>query len=132
MIIINLDSTLKPINYYVVSKGLPNRTTSYNGEIIKTALLSNASSVIMIHNHPDGLNHFSYSDIMASIRLDYLLSFVDIELRDSVLIPNGGSPKYLITENEEDFCSLKLKYNIKLKRKHYEEFKEITDKISSE
>lgn len=131
MIIVNLDASLKPINYFVVSKGVPSTTTCYYGEIIKTSLLSNASSVIMIHNHPDKASHFSQGDIMASLRLDYLLSLVKIDLCDSVLIPNGDSPRYLISEHQDDYLSLKVKYDIRLDTSQYKDFDEIIDRIMS-
>lgn len=131
MIIVNLDASLKPINYFVVSKGVPSTTTCYYGEIIKTSLLSNASSVIIIHNHPDESKTFSYGDLMASARLRYLLSLVNIELCDSVLIPRGKAPQYLKLEHEEDFHNLMFKYSIKLDTRQFKEFEEIADRVAT-
>ena len=52
--IINLDSRMRPINVSFVSAGAVNGTLSHPREILKAAILSNAASMMLIHNHPSG------------------------------------------------------------------------------
>ena len=50
--VINFDSKMRPINVNFVSVGTRNSSIAHPRELMKSAILSNASSMIMIHNHP--------------------------------------------------------------------------------
>ncbi len=50
--VINLDSKGHPINFNVVSIGTLNSSFVSGRELFKSAILSNAASMILLHNHP--------------------------------------------------------------------------------
>lgn len=52
--IINLSSSGKPINFSYVGIGTLDSCMLHPREIYKSAILSSAASVIMMHNHPGG------------------------------------------------------------------------------
>lgn len=54
--------------------------------IAKTALLANASSVILAHNHPSGNPTPSTEDLAVNSRVTAALKMFDIELLDSLVI----------------------------------------------
>ena len=63
VVIVNLDTRAKPINFNVVSVGTLNASLAHPREIMKSAVLSNAASVMLIHNHPSGSIEPSADDI---------------------------------------------------------------------
>ena len=52
--IINLKSDGTPINCTFASMGALDRSVAHPRELLKATILSNASTMIMIHNHPSG------------------------------------------------------------------------------
>ena len=54
MALLTLDSAKHPINVSIVSIGTLNNTLVHPREIFKAAILSNASDIIIAHNHPSG------------------------------------------------------------------------------
>ena len=50
--VVNLDGKGRPINFNVVSIGSVNASLVTGRELYKTAILSNAAGMIMLHNHP--------------------------------------------------------------------------------
>lgn len=50
-VIINLQSDCKPINASIVSIGSINASLVVPRDVMKSSILSNAASVIMLHNH---------------------------------------------------------------------------------
>ena len=67
--IINLDSRMRPINVSFVSAGAVNGTLSHPREILKAAILSNAASMMLIHNHPSGYLIPSKMDVQMTDRM---------------------------------------------------------------
>ncbi len=62
-------------------------------EIFKTAILSNAASIIISHNHPSGDPTPSKEDISITTRLKECGKILGIEVLDHVII--GEYDKYL-------------------------------------
>lgn len=86
--ILNLDTALRPINLNVVSMGTLNETMVHPREVFKASILSNASSVICIHNHPGGDVTPSDPDIAVTNRLTECGKILGIEVADHLII--GG------------------------------------------
>lgn len=55
-------------------------------EILQLALLSNASAVILAHNHPSGNLNFSGSDKRLTNKLKKLTDFMEVTLLDHLII----------------------------------------------
>lgn len=86
--ILNLDSALRPINLNVVSMGTLNEAMVHPREVFKASILSNANSVICIHNHPGGDVTPSDPDIAVTNRLTECGKILGIEVADHLII--GG------------------------------------------
>lgn len=50
--VINFDTKMRPVNVNFVSAGALDYSLAHPREILKSAMLSNAASMMMIHNHP--------------------------------------------------------------------------------
>ena len=86
--ILNLDTALRPINLNVGSMGTLSETMVHPREVFKASILSNASSVICIHNHPGGDVTPSDPDIAVTNRLTECGKILGIEVADHLII--GG------------------------------------------
>lgn len=68
-ICLHLDTRNQIISYEIVSVGSLNASLVHPRELFKGAILSNASSVILCHNHPSGVPEPSREDIELTRRL---------------------------------------------------------------
>src|SRR6185437_8109074 len=59
-------------------------------EVLRQALLHNASAVIVAHNHPSGVLEPSPADDFITRRLKDLLALMDVRLVDHVIVGVGG------------------------------------------
>ncbi len=81
-----LDSGLKIIAVNVVSVGSLNLAIVHPREVFKAAILANACSVILAHNHPSGDPTPSREDITLSQRLREAGEILGIKVLDSLVI----------------------------------------------
>lgn len=98
LIVCCLDTKNQPTSISIVSIGSVNSSIVHPREVFKVAVLSNASSIIILHNHPSGDPTPSNEDINITKRLKEAGKLIGIELLDHIII---GS--------ENKFCSLKEK-----------------------
>lgn len=98
LIVCCLDTKNQPTSMSIVSIGSVNSSIVHPREVFKVAVLSNASSIIILHNHPSGDPTPSNEDINITKRLKEAGKLIGIELLDHIII---GS--------ENKFCSLKEK-----------------------
>lgn len=75
----------------ITSKGGKDSAPSNHADMVKAALLTNSTAVIMFHNHPSGLETPSRQDIEISKKVKEALKLFDISLLDSIIIPAGGT-----------------------------------------
>ena len=74
----------------VIQTGTLNHVTIYQREILKTALLFNAASIVLVHNHPGGGCEPSKEDIKATMLLKDLMHQSGINLHDHLIVaPNS-------------------------------------------
>lgn len=66
MVVVSLDTRLQITCIHTASIGTVSETTVHPREIFKVAILSNASSIIIGHNHPAGSLLESKADIEAT------------------------------------------------------------------
>jgi len=69
----------------VLSSGVVNESAVYPREIVKAALLHDAHSVILAHNHPSGNPDPSKQDIDLTYAVKYALDTVNISLVDHIV-----------------------------------------------
>lgn len=80
-----LDAKCKAICCRLVGEGSINSASVSIRKIVETALNSNATSVILAHNHPSGLAIPSPEDIQTTQRLAVALAAVEIILADHLV-----------------------------------------------
>ncbi len=73
-----------------IQKGTVDRTPIYPREILKRALILDASSVILIHNHPAGDPKPSQEDIDHTQNLKKILKTSDISIHDHLIVGKNG------------------------------------------
>lgn len=81
-----MDNTNKLVNYSIVSMGNLANVIVPVAQIIKTALLSNASKIIIGHNHPSTVLKITNSDINMTQKIGFLAKNFEIELIDSIVV----------------------------------------------
>jgi len=93
LVVLTLDTKNKITSLTVASLGSLNYSIVHPREVFKTAILSNASSIIISHNHPSGETTPSKEDIKITKRLRECGDILGIELIDHIII--GDNNKYL-------------------------------------
>jgi len=84
--IILLDIKNKPIDNIEISKGSVNATVVDPKEVIKSASLKSASSIILTHNHPSGETTPSQDDIELTSRIVSACKVVGVNVLDHIII----------------------------------------------
>lgn len=73
----------------VQQRGTVNHTPVYPREVMKRALILNASALIVAHNHPSGDPKPSREDIETTRELKAAANALEVELHDHVVIGHG-------------------------------------------
>ncbi|MBC3898531.1 DNA repair protein RadC [Acetobacterium malicum] len=90
VIVCCLDNKNQPVSINVVSVGTLNSSLVHPREVFKTAILSNAASIILFHNHPSGDPEPSQEDITITTRIKDAGLILGIELLDHIIIGSNG------------------------------------------
>lgn len=96
--VICLDTKGRPTNYSTIYKGTANHIVISPKDILKVALLSNATSIIMGHNHPSTDLTPSSHDIETTRNIANACKSVDLRLLDHLIINSKGN-HYSIREH---------------------------------
>lgn len=80
-----LNQALLPLCYSIISKGGTNSASVSPAEVFKVALLSNATKMILFHNHPSGTKECSADDILITNKLATIGKMLGIEVIDHVI-----------------------------------------------
>jgi DNA repair protein RadC len=86
--IIYLDRKNQLIRDELQEHGTIDHTPIYPREITKKALLNDASSIILIHNHPTGNVTPSSNDISTTMEIQKACAIFNIKVHDHVIISN--------------------------------------------
>ncbi len=102
--VVNLDGANHPINFNVVSIGDVNQAHVPIQNVFKSAILSNASSIMMFHNHPSGSVQASREDIDVTKRLIEAGRIMNIPVLDHIIVGGGTAERFSFKEaNPKDF-----------------------------
>ena len=85
-LMVALNAQNKVIRAVTVSVGTVNETAVYVREIARKALLYNASSVVVGHNHPAGSLKPSQADINSTKNIKSALEVMNIKLVDHIIV----------------------------------------------
>ena len=97
VLLICLNTKNEPENISVVSLGCLSSSIVHPREVMKTAILSNAASVMMFRNHPSGNVKPSREDIQITERLVEAGDILGIKFLDHIII---GEERYLSFKEE--------------------------------
>ena len=78
------------IGVEVVSIGTLNTSMVLPREVFKSAILSNASSIILCHNHPSGRLEPSNEDYMVTDKIAKAGKLLNIKLVDHIIVTHQG------------------------------------------
>lgn len=81
-----LDAKCKVLGCHVVSEGSVNSAGISIRKIVDMALSTNATSVVLAHNHPSGIALPSAEDIQTTKRVARALHMVDVVLNDHIVV----------------------------------------------
>lgn len=84
-IAVHLNAKNRIISYEVVSVGSLNASLVHPREVFKAAILSNAASIILSHNHPSGDPNPSNEDLQLTKRLEEAGKLLGIEVLDHII-----------------------------------------------
>ena len=84
------DTTNKIINYCLVGKGNEKSSLLDLKTVFKVALLSNASRIVLAHNHPSGSLKPSKFDLKTTKYIKFGCKILGFELLDNVIVSNNN------------------------------------------
>ncbi len=88
---LHLDKGNRPLCWDRVAVGTLSEALIHPREVFKTALLSSASAIILIHNHPSGRVEPSPEDKNITSRLLEAAKILDIKVLDHLIIGNDSA-----------------------------------------
>ena len=98
MMLLCLDSRNRVISRNIITIGGLNSSIVHPREIFRTAIMNNANSIILVHNHPSGNPEPSKEDIEITEMLIKASKVMGIEILDHVIV---GYDSYT-SMNEKD------------------------------
>lgn len=110
--LVNLRNDGKPINMNVMSIGTINASFACPREALKASILSNASSVILFHNHPSGNLKPSREDIQSTDKLIKAYSLMDISVLDHIIL--GPDDRFYSLREHCDFPVSNMEYTVNM------------------
>jgi len=90
VILVALDTKNRPNLLTTIGVGTLNCCLIHPREIYKLALLANAHSIIIFHNHPSSDTNPSVEDIEITRRLQEAGTLLGVELTDHIILGSGG------------------------------------------
>lgn len=108
-IALHLDTRSTVTCFQIVFVGTSNSTLFDPKTILRTALLTNACSIILIHNHPSGDPQPSEDDINCNLIMSRACKHLNIQLLDFLIIGDAGlyfsfSEKGILKPKEQNQC----------------------------
>ena len=110
--IVNLQTDGKPINMNVVSMGALDQSIAHPREILKSTILSNASAIMLVHNHPSNKLQPSMDDIATTARVKQLCDLIGVKFLDHIIVGPGKDYYSFHQKQQIPLSSLKLTYNL--------------------
>ena len=100
--VMNLDAGGHVLSVYRAGLGSTNYAMVTGKEIFQSALLANASSVIIVHNHPGKNPLPSQADVLLTSAMRNLGVHMGIEVADHIIVA-GGNPDNVVSFRENNF-----------------------------
>ena len=87
---IYLNAKMKVLSVCLIAEGSDSNVMIPPKQVLQGAILQNATSVILVHNHPSQNTAPSENDIAATKRMYQCLKLFDMELSDHVIITSNS------------------------------------------
>ena len=97
-VMLALDTKKRPVGCFLVHQGAISHTIVSPRDVFQRALLVNAHSIIIAHNHPSGDPKPSMSDVELTKTLREVGKSLGVRVADSLIIGDNG--RYLSFEEE--------------------------------
>ena len=98
--VVNLKTNMQPVNLNIVSIGAIDQAIVHPRELLKSSVLSNAASVLIMHTHPSGNLTPSTLDIAMTDRMQQVFSIMGIDIVDHIIIGDNDN-YYSFREHQE-------------------------------
>ncbi len=85
-VVMALDVKNRPVNIQICHIGSLNASIVHPREVLKMAILCNAASIMVFHNHPSGLTNPSNEDRDVTDRLQRACEIMGVELLDHLIV----------------------------------------------
>lgn len=89
--VLTLDTKNQILGKHMITLGLVDASLVHPREVFRTAIIDNASAIILAHNHPTGNTAPSSDDIRITNKLVSAGEVVDIKVLDHVIIAWDGT-----------------------------------------
>ena len=128
--VVNLDTRKHPINFNIVSIGDIDQAQIPIQNVFKTAILSNAKSVLALHSHPSGSLEPSRPDLEVTKRMVQAGNIIGIPVTDHIIVAGGtGFHTSIRSTNPELFSPMVAEHTrVSVKEKIAEKKAEIASK----
>jgi len=83
---VSLDSKNAIMKENLISKGLSDKTPVYPKQVIERAMKNGASSILLLHNHPNGNPQASEQDITITKAIEIPARVLNISLYDHIIV----------------------------------------------
>jgi DNA repair protein RadC len=90
LVVVTLDNANHIIDKHLVTKGLVNEGPFHPREILRYAILDNAVSIIVAHNHPSGNSEPSGQDIAVTRIINAACKIMKMPCLDHIVISRSG------------------------------------------
>lgn len=100
LIVACLNAKSEPVNVSIISIGSVTEAQVFARSVIRNALLSNSTSVIIAHNHPSGDPTPSKQDINFTKELKQACDYMRIRFFDHLII--GSSEKFISLREQRE------------------------------
>lgn len=108
VVIVNLRNDGKPINMNVMSMGTINASIMVPREALKASILSNASNVLLAHNHPSGNLVPSQDDIKVTDMMIRAYDLLGMSVLDHIIV--GPDRQFFSMREREKFGPETIEY----------------------
>lgn len=92
--VVNINTAKNPINCHFASMGALSQAIANPREIFKAAILSNAASMILMHNHPSGSLNPSAEDTRITDCIQQIGALMGIPLLDHIIVGARNDREY--------------------------------------
>jgi len=85
-LVCTLDANNRIVKIHEVAKGTLDGVEVHPRDVYRFALIDNAASIILAHNHPGGTKSFSRKDLLLTRKMKRIGELMDIPVLDHVII----------------------------------------------